>query len=784
MRPVSRTIVVGLLIICSLFSMVSLASAEGFVLPPNMIVQKLEAKIQGYLHDPSYTAMASQNGYFRDGLALLQKYHTLATPKLIDVNGKPVKYLVPIVFDEKTLAGFIHVDPVDGDVLGWPSWDSSGKPLYRVSREEWEGRTDAASWTAAISELIPNNLLVSPGLRVNPYTETGWRVVDHGLDEMPSKNQEDRKEWIDEINSLHQPRPRWTTFGTRWRQPALKCLSFAAATCADWWTMEYGRMLGSYTNVVNGALEYGHNPRAVETIFYVRHRLDPLKYFTVPFYPDPVTHENVPFSLPGYADALTRPMRGTLPDPALPSAFSYTYPKNVFCMDKPPVTIFRFERGKSEKLKTALARHGIVYAQVDSGIPVIGPLSGIHAVAIVGYRDTATGTIFLYRESFGNFSAEYQEDMGGGPKYRGLGIDGFNQAYAFPHGLEADVLSRSGTAATVKVSNGGGIPIDCDLPGSRALSLVSGKTLSMTRGSRKGELIIDLSQDGARADRIKLILPRRYYYQADGKPAEIDLVLSQPKPKLTPTDTELMGIVTDALDRLEAFVATLEVRKASYAFYSIFARWRISTQLSEVMQHRITLNAAWDAFEKEPTPAGRGKLVVMMTGAIGDYEKKLRAYEADLDKKVKSEKDAIKRERLQVELMEVRGFIASIGQLRSRLDAIVARLPVGALGSNDPRGKVVAAARSSAASGTPAVTASANESGKEIGETDAGGLPVGTGNRKLSATSGQAFADYKAAYQEYQTALSAGDQAAMQAAMLKYREAYDRYQSSLVLEGD
>jgi len=309
-------------------------SAESGLLTPEEVKTLMEEKIRRYLSDPTLQELAQVNGFYKDGLGLLRLYNVLGTPKLVNVQGKPVKYLIPIVFSETALAGFIHADPFTGDVLGWPNWDADGKPVYRVSRSEWE-ETQNASWSESIADIIPPNLLVSPGERVDPYSEKNWRFIDHGLDEMPFKNQEDRGEWIDQMNLQHQPRPRWTRFGTRWRQPALKCLAFAAATCGDWWTMEYARPLGSYTNVINGYREYGHNPRAVEAVFYVRHRLKPLKYFVVPFYPDPVTHEGIPFSLPGYCDVLTRPMRGTLPDPALPSAFSYEFGDNPYCMEKP-----------------------------------------------------------------------------------------------------------------------------------------------------------------------------------------------------------------------------------------------------------------------------------------------------------------------------------------------------------------------------------------------------------------------------------------------------------------
>jgi hypothetical protein len=301
------------------------------------------------------------------------------------------------------------------------------------------------------------------------------------------------------------------------------------------------------------------------------------------------------------------------------------------------------------------------------------------------------------------------------------------------------------------------------------------------------------------------VLPRRFYYQADGRPAEVTVPLDGPRPRLDPYDLALQRLVQTSLDRLEAFVGALEVRKSSYAFYSLFARYRLSRQLSRVLKHRQEFDQAWEAFAANPVPAMRRKMIDMMRRGFTDYTKQLAEYEKELVDRLNREKDAIRKERFRVELMEIRQFLAGLQEMGARLETVVAILPPHLLDEKaapplrgmPPRepgqapgpasvSGTLPAGSSPAEDPAPATTEMGATDFAPIGETGAlasdPALPDASGSgRRPTAASAQAFLEYQAAYRAYEKALTGRDSEAVKTALLKYREAYDRYRATMAV---
>lgn len=357
-------------------------------------------------------------------------------PKTLMFNGKPAKILVPLNLSDKKVGGFFQVSTDGRKIISYLVWDKSFKPLFVVDRDKWEQTTDAAA-LPELAELVPIKEGHSAGVPVDKADLTDLFIIDY-VDILPSKTQEERKAHTDTVGlKSHLGR----------RTGSSKCLSYAASLASDWWHIAQGNKIGSYDSFVNGAREYGTNPRMVESL-----------YFSFPKCPysfvketglDRVTGEKIPYSPKHYAWIMSSiNLPGKINDP-LKREISYDLPKRYFGMDLPFMNSFDRTRGNVEQIKKDLQRYGIMYAQHTSRLfsdKVSLTLQGVHAVNIVGTAKLKGEPVVLYYETFGKNHRDYLEDSFYGPALRAFPVKFFYQGIVFPHRIISDLALNSGKA--------------------------------------------------------------------------------------------------------------------------------------------------------------------------------------------------------------------------------------------------------------------------------------------------------------------------------------------------
>jgi len=357
-------------------------------------------------------------------------------PKTLMFNGKPAKILVPLNLGNKKVGGFFQVSTDGRKIISYLVWDKNFKPLFIVDRDQWEQATDAAT-LPELAELVPIKEGHSAGVPVDKSDLTDVFMIDY-VDILPSKTQEERKAYTDTVGlKAHLGR----------RTGSSKCLSYAASTASDWWHIAQGNKIGSYDSFVNGAREYGTNPRMVESL-----------YFSFPKCPysflketglDRVTGEKIPYSPKHYAWLMTSVRLPEKINDPLKREISYDLPKRYFGMDLPFMNSFDRSRGNVEQIKKDLQRYGIMYGQHTSRLfsdKVSLTLQGVHAVNIVGTAKLKGEPVVLYYETFGKNHRDYLEDSFYGPALRAFPAKFFYQGIVFPHRIISDLALNSGKA--------------------------------------------------------------------------------------------------------------------------------------------------------------------------------------------------------------------------------------------------------------------------------------------------------------------------------------------------
>ena len=409
------------------------------------------------------------------------KDETEAKPVLVTTDDgafRVARYLVGLRRGNK-VGGFIAINALDGSLLSTLMWTPEFDPLWQLDGDAWDAATSVND-LPALEELLTPDARFTAGIPVDPRTDR-FSIVGGIVDVLRLKTQAERRVAINTLNAAYSSR-----FGLRLRShlgrrnAAGKCLSVAASYLADWWRIQAGLPLPSYTNHIGGQLEYGTCPRSIEALYFERRtrstwfgrRLGNWKH--APLARDRVTGERIPYSTRGYARILCETEAGTRSDP-LVGEQQYCTNDNPFAMDQRPM-VFQVFRNKmparrvirkdirgsrnssypfsvptdhgqkitAKRLAEAIDTYGPLLAQHLARSTTEEPLGiGVHNCMLIGYTEHEGQTWFAYAETFGNASHQYLEDSFLGPSYRIMPLEYFYQAIAFPHHLylDAEILS-------------------------------------------------------------------------------------------------------------------------------------------------------------------------------------------------------------------------------------------------------------------------------------------------------------------------------------------------------
>lgn len=456
-------------------------------------LKTVENEIQSALAGSSGFArkIGSYSDFYRDLLKLLKKTGEAGMPKPLNLNGKTCKVLVPLNLDEKRVGGFFQLSADGKEILSYLVWDKNLVPLFVIDREKWE-KAASADQLEELKELIPIKEGYSAGVPVNKADLTDLYLIDY-IDQLPSKTQEELEAYTSK-NGLKASLGR--------RTGSSKCLSYSASLASDWWNIAQGNKIGRFDSFVNGAREYGMNPRIVESL-----------YFQFPKCPytfiketglDRVTGEKIPYSPKHYAYIMSSiELPKTVKDP-LKNEIAYQLPANGFGMDLPFCNSFNKSNGKVEKIREDLQRYGIMYAQHTSRLfndKISLTLQGVHAVNIVGTAKLKGEPVVIYVETFGNNHRDYLEDSFYGPRLRAFPVKFFYQGINFPHRIIPDVkIEKDVAKISFKTSAGKKIVPE------KLQVLVNGKEVKT-----KASSFVSIPLGAQQAD-LKIRFSRRYYY--------------------------------------------------------------------------------------------------------------------------------------------------------------------------------------------------------------------------------------------------------------------------------
>lgn len=422
---------------------------------------------------------------------VLQKYSQPGMPKTLNFNGKPAKILVPLNLDDKLVGGFFQLSTDGRKILSYLPWNKDMRPLFVIERSKWENAGDAAQ-LPELAELMPITENHSAGVPVEKSDLTDLFLIDY-IDMLPGKTQEELAAYTSTVGlNAHLGR----------RTGSSKCLGYSASLASDWWNIAMGNKLGSYDSFINGAREYGVNPRLVESLYFQNTKCP--YSFVKETGKDRVTGEKVPYSPKHYAWILSSiKLPEQINDP-LKRQISYRLPANGLGMDLPFDNSFNKSNGKVEKIRSDLQKYGIMYAQHTSRLfkdKVSLTLQGVHSVNIVGTAKLKGEPVVIYYETFGKNGRDYMEDSFYGPSLRAFPVKFFYQGIIFPHRIIPQVSLRNNTAVvTFKTHEGKAIA-----PESISVK-VDGKAVDVKPADK---IRIALNRSDAT---IELKFSRKYFY--------------------------------------------------------------------------------------------------------------------------------------------------------------------------------------------------------------------------------------------------------------------------------
>lgn len=429
---------------------------------------------------------------------VLQKYSQPGMPKTLNFNGKPAKILVPLNLDDKLVGGFFQLSTDGRKILSYLPWNKDMRPLFVIERSKWENAGDAAQ-LPELAELMPITENHSAGVPVEKSDLTDLFLIDY-IDMLPGKTQEELAAYTSTVGlNAHLGR----------RTGSSKCLGYSASLASDWWNIAMGNKLGSYDSFINGAREYGVNPRLVESLYFQNTKCP--YSFIKETGKDRVTGEKVPYSPKHYAWILSSiKLPEQINDP-LKRQISYRLPANGLGMDLPFDNSFNKSNGKVEKIRSDLQKYGIMYAQHTSRLfkdKVSLTLQGVHSVNIVGTAKLKGEPVVIYYETFGKNGRDYMEDSFYGPSLRAFPVKFFYQGIIFPHRIIPQVSLRNNTAVvTFKTHEGKAIT-----PENISVK-VDGKAVDVKPADK---IRIALNRSDAT---VELKFSRKYFYtpeEADG----------------------------------------------------------------------------------------------------------------------------------------------------------------------------------------------------------------------------------------------------------------------------
>ena len=95
------------------------------------------------------------------------------------------------------------------------------------------------------------------------YLVSGWELL-------PFKHQRAYLSWVEYVNDNLNPTNEWSEKGydENNERVSLKCLSYAASTVLDWFYLQEGIPLNTYSNFVNNRTENGTNHRELESLYH------------------------------------------------------------------------------------------------------------------------------------------------------------------------------------------------------------------------------------------------------------------------------------------------------------------------------------------------------------------------------------------------------------------------------------------------------------------------------------------------------------------------------------
>ncbi len=376
-----------------------------------------------------------------------------------------------------------------------------------------------------IFSLTVVSLRASVGIPFDVELHKEWFYLPHILDKVPYKSQEDSKVWTEYINKTHDQNWR---FHPEIRIGSFKCMSFAASTVCDWWNLELGIKgeFPEYRNFTHGLIERGERPRALEAQYYYRRELGEshFRLLSKLIKTDPLTREHIAMDPAGYCKILANPLPPRdYPDPLLGAEFASYKGKSDYGMDGEWIELFDVNIvGGYEKntaiLKSALHKHGIVYAGVENVVPIGW---AIHVVCIVGYGEKDGKTWFVYRESFGH--PEHSKPETTEPAYRIAIANRFNDAYCFPHRLRCKIEPDEHNGAyNLEVRNSKGKLVDlCRIVAKTSTEQVRLPIEHKDTGVYTFTPL--LNQDSAKAMswEAKITFNKEFHYDKTGKDYEI-----------------------------------------------------------------------------------------------------------------------------------------------------------------------------------------------------------------------------------------------------------------------
>ncbi|MBC8500560.1 MAG: VCBS repeat-containing protein [Nanoarchaeota archaeon] len=284
-----------------------------------------------------------------------------------------------------------------------------------------------------------SNVVASSVSNAVPVSETIVRnnstfLVD-GWDELPFKHLKANKSWVEYVNTNYDPSPNWITilYDENNEKISPKCLSYSAATVADWFSLETGEVLDTYTSYLNNRIEYGHNPRELEAIYHDRHTF--YNTYTYLFFDASVTWEQIPYNLKGYVDILTNPPSDwiNVTDPDLGSNYLHTVKPGEYLPGGETENLKRSIPivSNKEQVQSALERYGILYAHLDStlvGWDLLGIEFPIHAVTLIGYGNYGGEDVFWIHDTYDRpyVNSSYQD-----VRYKAIDVFDLDSIYAF-----------------------------------------------------------------------------------------------------------------------------------------------------------------------------------------------------------------------------------------------------------------------------------------------------------------------------------------------------------------